>query len=64
MTAITTVEGELYLAAVIDVYSRMVVGWAMGPRHNERLITDELLMAVRRRRPDEGLLHHSDRGSE
>ncbi len=64
MTAIETAEGELYLAVVIDIYSRMAVGWAMGNMHNERLITDALIMAVRRRRPDPGLLHHSDRGSE
>jgi len=64
MTAIATTEGELYLAAVVDIYSRMAVGWAMGPMHNEQLITDALIMAVRRRRPDAGLLHHSDRGSE
>jgi len=64
MTAIETAEGDLYLAVVIDSYSRMAVGWAMGNMHNEQLITDALIMAVRRRRPDPGLLHHSDRGSE
>jgi len=64
MSAIETAEGDLYLAAVVDVYSRMVVGWAMGTMHNEQLITDALIMAVRRRRPAPGLLHHSDRGSE
>lgn len=64
MTAIETAEGELYLAAVVDISSRMVVGWAMGTMHNEQLITAALIMAVRRRRPHPGLLHHSDRGSE
>jgi putative transposase len=64
MTAIETAEGELYLAAVVDISSRMAVGWAMGTMHNEQVITDALMMAVRRRRADAGLLHHSDRGSE
>ncbi len=64
MTAIETAEGDLYLAAVVDIYSRMEIGWAMGNTHNEQLVTDALLMAVRRRRPHPGLLHHSDRGSE
>lgn len=64
ITAIETAEGELSLAVVIDIYSRMAVGWAMGNMHNERLITDALIMAVRGRRPEPGLLHHSDRGSE
>lgn len=64
ITGIETAEGDLYLAAVVDIYSRMAIGWAMGNTHNEQLVTDALLMAVRRRRPHPGLLHHSDRGSE
>ncbi len=64
ITAIETAEGDLYLAVVVDLYSRMQVGWAMGNTHHEQLVTDALLMAVGRRRPHPGLLHHSDRGSE
>jgi putative transposase len=64
ITAIETAEGDLYLAGVVDIYSRMVVGWAMGNWRDEQLVTDALMMAVIRRRPHPGLLHHSDRGSQ
>ena len=64
ITAIETAEGDLYLAGVVDIYSRMAVGWAMGNQRDEQLVTDALMMAVVRRRPQPGWLHHSDRGSQ
>jgi transposase InsO family protein len=54
----------VYLAAVEDLYSRAVVGWSMGSRIDSRLVVDALEMAVARRRPGEGLVSHSDRGSQ
>jgi putative transposase len=64
ITYIPTREGWLYLAAVEDLYSRRVVGWAMAEHMESRLVVDALEMAVHRRLPDEGLLAHSDRGSQ
>ncbi len=64
ITAIETAAGDLYLAGVVDSYSGMAVGWAMGKWRDEQLVTDALMMAVVRRRPQPGLLHHSDRGSQ
>jgi putative transposase len=64
ITYIPTGEGWLYLAAVEDLYSRKVVGWSMAEHLESRLVVDALEMAVRRRLPDEGLLAHSDRGSQ
>jgi transposase InsO family protein len=64
ITYIWTREGWLYLAVVLDLYSRMVVGWAMSERMTSRLVVDALEMAVLRRLPGEGLLAHSDRGSQ
>lgn len=64
ITYIPTQEGWLYLAAVEDLYSRRVVGWAMAEHLGSRLVVDTLAMAVQRRLPDEGLLAHSDRGSQ
>ena len=64
ITYIPTREGWLYLAAVEDLYSRMVVGWSMAEHMESRLVVDALEMAVTRRFPDEGLLAHSDRGSQ
>ena len=64
ITYIPTREGWLYLAAVEDLYSRRVVGWAMDKQMESRLVVDALAMAVQRRLPDEGLLPHSDRGSQ
>jgi putative transposase len=64
ITYIPTREGWLYLAAVADLYSRRVVGWAMAERMESRLVVDALAMAVQRRLPGEGLLAHSDRGSQ
>ena len=64
ITFIPTREGWLYLAAVEDLYSRRVVGWSMGTSLESRLVVDALHMAVAQRFPDEGLLAHSDRGSQ
>jgi transposase InsO family protein len=64
ITSIPTREGWLYLAAVEDLYSRMVVGWSMADHMESRLVVDALEMAVARRLPGEGLLAHSDRGSQ
>ena len=64
ITYIPTAEGWLYLAAVEDLYSRQIVGWSMGERITSRLVVDALEMAVSRRLPGEGLLAHSDRGSQ
>jgi transposase InsO family protein len=64
ITGIETGEGWLYLAAIVDIYSRFVVGWAMGKERDEQLITNAAVMALARRRPEAGLIHHSDRGSQ
>jgi putative transposase len=64
ITYIPTREGWLYLAAVEDLYSRRVVGWSMDQHLGSRLVVDALALAVQRRLPDEGLLAHSDRGSQ
>jgi transposase InsO family protein len=64
ITYIPTREGWLYLAAVEDLYSRQIVGWSMSERISSRLVVDALEMAVSRRLPGEGLLTHSDRGSQ
>lgn len=62
MTFIPTREGWLYLAVLIDLYSRRVVGWAMGSQMNQALANDALLMAIEHRQPAPGLIHHTDRG--
>ncbi len=62
-TSIWTQEGWLYLAVVLDLFSRMVVGWAMAALQDATLVGCALQMALARRRPQAGLLHHSDRGS-
>lgn len=64
ITYIPTGEGWLYLAVVLDLFSRMVVGWAMSSRIDTRLTLDALEMALRKRCPEAGLIHHSDRGSQ
>ena len=64
LTYIPTHEGWLYLAVVEDLFSRMVVGWAMAGTMESRLAVDALEMAITRRRPDAGLVAHSDRGSQ
>jgi putative transposase len=64
ITYIPTREGWLYLAAIEDLYSRMVVGWSMADTMTSRLVVDALELAVARRLPRVGLLAHSDRGSQ
>ena len=64
ITYVRTGEGWLYLAVVIDLFSRMVVGWAMGPRLTNDLTLRALRMAYRKRQPPNGLIHHSDRGTQ
>jgi putative transposase len=59
-----TWEGWLYLAAVQDAFSRRIVGWSMADHMREELVIDALQMALKRRRPDPGLIHHSDQGSQ
>jgi putative transposase len=59
-----TMEGWLYLAVVIDLYARKVVGWAMSRSMKASLVKDALSMAYWRRKPGKGLIHHSDRGSQ
>lgn len=62
ITYIPTDEGWLYLAGVIDLCSRKIVGWSMAEHMRSGLVEDALEMAIARRQPGEGLLHHSDRG--
>jgi putative transposase len=62
ITYVPTRQGTLYLAGVLDVCSRRIVGWSMSTSLAAELCLDALQMALQRRRPDEGLLHHSDRG--
>jgi putative transposase len=64
ITAIWTAEGWLYLAIVLDLFSRMVVGWAMDSHRDALLVEQACLMALARRRPEPGLMHHWDRGSQ
>ena len=62
ITYIWTMEGWLYLGTIIDLHSRMVVGWSMSEHIDRALVLDALSMAVGRRAPGPGLIHHSDRG--
>ena len=64
ITAIPTREGWLYLCAIIDLFSRAVVGWSMSERMKGDLVSDALEMALLRRVPEEGVLLHSDQGSQ
>ena len=64
ITFIETREGWLYLSGVLDTYSRKIVGWAMDKCHDAELVKTALQMALLRRQPAAGLIHHSDRGSE
>ena len=64
ITYVWTLEGWHYLAVVMDLYSRHIVGWAMDKRMKNKLTLDALAMAYWRRKPPIGLLHHSDRGSQ
>ena len=63
-TYLATDEGWLYLAVVLDLFSRQVVGWSMQPHMQSLLVTDALRMAWFRRAPDKGVIFHSDRGSQ
>jgi transposase InsO family protein len=64
ITYLWTHEGWLYLAVILDLFSRAVVGWALSARITRHLPLQALTMALGRRRPPQGLLHHSDRGSQ
>jgi putative transposase len=64
LTYLRTWEGRLYLAAVQDAYSRMIVGWSMADPMRSELVIDALNMGLARRRPEPGLVHHSDQGSQ
>jgi putative transposase len=62
MTCIATREGWLHLAVLLDLYSLRVIGWSMNGTQNRQLATDALMMALERRQPHPGLIHHSDQG--
>jgi transposase InsO family protein len=62
-TELITGNGKLYLAVILDLYSRFVVGWALSPANDRHLTMRALHMALQRRCPGDGLLHHSDQGS-
>ena len=64
ITYIPTYQGWLYLACVMDLYSRRIVGWAMSEHIDSALVISAMKMALSRRRPETDLLHHSDRGSQ
>ncbi len=64
ITYLRTWEGWLYLVAVQDLYSRRIVGWSMADHMRTELVSDALQMALARRRPDPGLIYHSDQGSQ
>lgn len=64
ITYIWTTEGWLYLAVVMDLFSRAILGWSMSERMTRSLVIDAFIMAVKRYHPPPGLLHHSDRGSQ
>ena len=64
ITYLWTDEGWLYLAIVLDLFNREVVGWSLKPRMTADIVTDALTMAWFRRKPSPGLMHHSDRGSQ
>ena len=64
LTEVATWEGKLYLAVVLDCFSRRVVGWQMAQHMRAELVVEALEMAVSRRKPEPGLVHHSDQGSQ
>ena len=64
ITYLWTLEGWLYLAVILDLFSRRVIGWALSERLERGLALDALAMALKRRQPSSGLLHHSYRGSQ
>jgi putative transposase len=63
VTQFRTGEGWLYLATILDLWSRKIVGWSMGNTVNAELVSDALVMAFDRQRPDQRVVHHSDRGA-
>ena len=63
VTFIATRKGWLYLAVMLDLYSRKVIGWAMSDKNSKQLVINALDMALERRKPESEVLHHSDRGS-
>jgi transposase InsO family protein len=63
VTQIPTEEGWVFMAAVLDAFSRALVGWAFGETNDTDLAAAALEMAIRRRTPERGLIHHSDRGA-
>jgi putative transposase len=64
MTYVRTAEGWLYVSAILDLWSRRIVGWACGATMHVSLVLATLNDAIRRRRPPPGVIHHSDRGSQ
>jgi putative transposase len=64
ITYLWTVEGWLYLAVILDLFSRRVIGWALSERLERKLALEAMSMALAQRQPGQGLLHHSDRGSQ
>lgn len=64
VTAVPTRAGWLYVAVLLDLYSRRVIGWQMRPKPDQQLTLDTLAMAVRQRRVRVGLIHHSDQGAQ
>jgi transposase InsO family protein len=64
ITYVPTNQGTLYVAAVLDAYSRRLIGWSFGPQMGADLCMRALRMAVRQRRPQPGLIHHSDQGMQ
>lgn len=64
ITFVPTRRGWLYVAVMIDLFSRRIVGWSMSNRIDQQLVLDALHMAIRQRRPTPGLIHHSDQGQQ
>ncbi len=64
ITYVATEQGWVYLASVMDLFSRKIVGWSQGSRMTKELVLDAFDMACRRQKPKPGLVHHSDRGSQ
>jgi putative transposase len=64
ITYVPTWQGFVYLAVVLDVFSRRIVGWAMAEHMRTELVTDALAMALHQRHPETGVIHHSDKGSQ
>ena len=64
ITYISTKSGWLYLATVIDLYSRQIIGWSMADNMKSKLVNDALTMAIWKRKPNKGLIWHSDQGSQ